>query len=69
VFPGFLRSSGVPWLTASCRPEKTGVNTIWLMPSIRSDRKQKGSLGCPYSVQNYTEVNPDFGTKGISGSS
>jgi glycosidase len=39
-----------------------GVNTIWLMPihpvgQVRS----AGGLGSPYSVQNYLEVNPEFG--------
>jgi glycosidase len=39
-----------------------GVNTIWLMPihpvgQIRS----AGGLGSPYSIQNYLEVNTEFG--------
>lgn len=40
-----------------------GVNTIWLMPihpvgQIRS----AGGLGSPYSIKNYLEVSPEFGT-------
>ncbi len=39
-----------------------GVNTIWLMPihpvgQVRS----AGGLGSPYSVQDYSKVNPEFG--------
>jgi glycosidase len=41
-----------------------GINTIWLMPINPVGKlKSAGDLGSPYSVQNYTEVNPDFGTK------
>lgn len=40
-----------------------GINTIWLMPihpvgQVRS----AGGLGSPYAVQNYLQVNPEFGT-------
>ncbi|MBL0740054.1 alpha-amylase family glycosyl hydrolase [Chryseolinea lacunae] len=40
-----------------------GVNTIWLMP-IHPVGKEKsaGGLGSLYAVQNYREVNPEFGT-------
>jgi glycosidase len=42
--------------------KELGVNTIWLMPihpvgQVRS----AGGLGSPYAVQNYLEVNPEFG--------
>jgi glycosidase len=42
--------------------KEMGINTIWLMPihpvgQIRS----AGGLGSPYSVQNYLEVNSEFG--------
>lgn len=39
-----------------------GVNTIWLMP-IHPVGQEKSAfgLGSPYAVQNYLEVNPDFG--------
>jgi glycosidase len=39
-----------------------GINTIWLMP-IHPVGKEKsaGGLGSPYAVQNYLEVNTEFG--------
>ena len=40
-----------------------GVNVLWLMPIHPVGQvKSVGQLGSPYSVQNYTEVNPEFGT-------
>ena len=39
-----------------------GVNIIWLMPVHPVGKiKSVGELGSPYAVQNYTEVNPEFG--------
>jgi glycosidase len=39
-----------------------GINTIWLMPIYPVGKlKSAGGLGSPYSVQNYLEVNPEFG--------
>jgi len=40
-----------------------GINTIWLMPvhPVGQIRKN-GTYGSPYSVKNYTDVNPEFGT-------
>jgi len=39
-----------------------GVNTIWLMPIHPVGKlKSAGGLGSPYAVQNYLEVNPEFG--------
>lgn len=34
------------------------------MLSIRliSKKDKKGELGCPYSIQNYREVHPEYGT-------
>lgn len=40
--------------------EELGVNVIWLMP-IYPIGELKG-VGSPYSIQNYTKVNPSFGT-------
>ncbi len=41
-----------------------GVNTIWLMPIHPIGKeKRKGSLGSPYSVKDYFEINPEHGTK------
>jgi len=40
-----------------------GINTIWLMPIHPVGQVNSvGQLGSPYSVQNYLEVNPEFGT-------
>lgn len=36
-----------------------GINVIWLMP-IYPTAEQK-SIGSPYAVRDYTEVNPDYG--------
>lgn len=46
------------------RLKALGVDILWLMP-IHPIGKQnrKGSLGSPYSVQDYYAVNPEFGTK------
>ena len=40
-----------------------GIDVLWLMPihPIGVERR-KGTLGSPYSVQDYYAVNPDFGT-------
>lgn len=41
-----------------------GVDVIWLMPIHPIGRvNKKGSLGCPYSVADYRQVNPEYGTK------
>src|SRR5205085_2565139 len=41
-----------------------GVTILWLMPihPIGQLRK-KGTIGSPYAVRDYYEVNPDYGTK------
>ncbi len=40
-----------------------GVNVLWLMPIHPVGKiKSVGQLGSPYSVQNYLEVNPEFGS-------
>jgi glycosidase len=40
-----------------------GVNVIWLMPIYPiGEIKRVGQLGSPYSVKDYTDVNPEFGT-------
>jgi glycosidase len=39
-----------------------GINTIWLMPIHPVGQlKSAGGLGSPYAVQNYREVNTEFG--------
>ena len=40
-----------------------GVDILWLMPIHPiGEKNRKGSLGSPYSVQDYYGVNPEFGT-------
>ena len=45
------------------RIKSLGTDIIWLMP-IHPIGKQakKGSLGCPYAIQDYRAVNPEYGT-------
>ncbi|MBP7184217.1 MAG: alpha-glucosidase C-terminal domain-containing protein [Saprospiraceae bacterium] len=46
------------------RLKDLGVNILWLMPIQPIGlEKRKGTLGSYYSIKNYTEVNPEFGTK------
>ncbi len=45
------------------RLKETGINTLWLMPIHPiSKTNRKGSLGSYYSVTDYRDVNPEFGT-------
>lgn len=45
------------------RLDSLGVDIFWIMPVQPIGRKnRKGPLGSYYSVQNYTAVNPEFGT-------
>jgi glycosidase len=45
------------------RIKDLGVTVLWLMPIHPIGVKnRKGSLGSPYSVQDYYAVNPDYGT-------
>ena len=47
--------------------QQMGVNTLWLMPIHPIGEKRRksdiGSLGSPYSIEDYYAVNPDYGTK------
>ncbi|MFM6831833.1 MAG: alpha-amylase family glycosyl hydrolase [Novosphingobium sp.] len=46
------------------RLKKLGVDILWLMPIHPIGKEnRKGSLGSPYSVQDYYAVNPEFGTE------
>ncbi len=43
--------------------KRMGVGILWLMPiNPIGEKNRKGKLGSYYSVQNYYEVNPEFGT-------
>jgi len=45
------------------RLQKMGVQTLWFMPlNPISKVGRKGSLGSYYAVQDYTRLNPEFGT-------
>jgi len=46
------------------RIHKLGAKILWLMPihPIGTERR-KGSLGSPYSIKDYLDVNPELGTK------
>jgi alpha-amylase len=42
---------------------RMGVTTLWLMPVYPIGVEQrKGKLGSYYSIKNYTDVNPEYGT-------
>ncbi|MEM8781222.1 MAG: alpha-amylase family glycosyl hydrolase [Planctomycetota bacterium] len=42
-----------------------GVNAVWLMPIYPvGQTEKKGVLGSPYSIADFTSVNPEFGTTG-----
>lgn len=41
-----------------------GVNIVWLMPiNPIGEVRKKGSIGSPYAVRDYRDVNPAYGTK------
>ena len=45
------------------RLKELGVGILWFMPIQPIGKKnRKGTLGSYYSVSNYTDVNPEFGT-------
>jgi len=46
------------------RIKQMGVDIVWFMPIHPIGQlNKKGSLGCPYSILDYREVNPEYGTK------
>jgi len=46
------------------RIKDLGVDVIWFMPIHPIGKeKKKGSLGCPYSIQDYRGINPAYGTE------
>lgn len=45
------------------RIKSQGTDIIWLMPIHPIGVKNhKGTLGCPYAIKNYREINPEYGT-------
>jgi len=46
------------------RLQEMGVKILWLMPIHPiGEENRKGTLGSYYSIVDYTDVNPEFGTK------
>ena len=46
------------------RIKSLGVDIIWFMPIHPCGQvNMKGSVGSPYAIQDYREVNPEYGTK------
>ncbi len=46
------------------RIKDLGIDVIWLMPIHPiGEVNRNGSLGSPYAIKDYTDVNPEFGTK------
>jgi len=46
------------------RLKEMGVEILWLMPiNPIGEKNRKGTLGSYYSIKNYTEINPEFGTE------
>lgn len=46
------------------RIKDLGVDVVWLMPIYPIGKKdRKGKLGSYYAIQNYKEINPNFGNK------
>lgn len=46
------------------RIQAMGVDIVWFMPIHPIGRvNKKGDLGCPYSIADYRQVNPEYGTK------
>lgn len=46
------------------RIKEMGVEILWLMPIHPiGEKNRKGTLGSYYSIVDYTDVNPNFGTK------
>ncbi|MFY0624686.1 MAG: alpha-amylase [Reichenbachiella sp.] len=45
------------------RIKNLGIEMLWIMPvQPISEKNRKGGLGSYYSIANYSEVNPEFGT-------
>ena len=45
------------------RLKEMGVKTLWFMPITPiAQKNKKGPLGSQYAAQDYTSINPEFGT-------
>lgn len=66
IFPrSFTREGNFKALTRRLpQIKELGVTILWLMPIHPiGEVKRKGTLGSPYSVKDYYEINPEYGTK------
>jgi glycosidase len=65
IFPRQFSAKGdFTGITAQLdRLQQLGVNILWLMPIHPVGKlKAKGTLGSPYAVRDYYEINPEYGT-------
>lgn len=66
IFPRAFTKEGTFKALTKKLPQikKLGVTILWLMPIHPiGELKRKGTLGSPYSVKDYYEINPEYGTK------
>jgi len=65
VFPRAYSDSGFKGITRDLEKiGNMGINTIWLMPIHPTGlEKRKGTLGSPYSIRDYYEVDSKLGSK------
>ncbi|MGB9665053.1 MAG: alpha-amylase family glycosyl hydrolase [Ignavibacteria bacterium] len=66
IFPrSFTKDGNLKALTKKLpQIKELGVTILWLMPIHPIGKeKRKGTLGSPYSVKDYYEINPEYGTK------
>ncbi|WP_053228273.1 alpha-amylase family glycosyl hydrolase [Spirochaeta cellobiosiphila] len=67
IYSVYLRNHTPEGTFQSCIPDlkrikDMGIDTIWLLPIHPIGQKnRKGSLGCPYSIQDYYGINPEYG--------
>lgn len=46
------------------RIKSLGVDVVWFMPIHPIGKvKKKGNMGCPYSIRDYRDINPEYGNK------
>lgn len=65
IFPRVFSEEGTFQAVIKKLPyiKSLGVDIIWLMPIFPIGEKgRKGTIGCPYAVRDFREINPDYGT-------
>ncbi|MCA9931554.1 MAG: hypothetical protein KC419_23875 [Anaerolineales bacterium] len=69
IYEIYVRNHGVDGTFANVvadlpRIREMGVDVIWFMPIHPIGQKnKKGGQGCPYSIQDYRGINPEYGNK------